>query len=358
METHKLGLIWDERFGKVNFGPDHPVSGDRYRQTFTLLQKLELLKEHIEVYEAKPVTDEELLLVHEPAYIKKIKKMSETGIGELSEDTPAFRGMHEYACVGVGGTLTGAKKSIEHMHPFVSIAGGYHHAFPDKGGGFNIYNDVAVTALWLKKQGIFEKIAIIDTDAHHGNGTQAIFYQNSDILTISFHETGKSLYPGVTGEITEIGEKQGKGYCINFPFEPGTASSDVELVWAVRKIVPKAIRAFSPDFLIWQAGVDGHIDDPLSNLRFTTRGFQDIAKIILQVIREFTQGKAIVVAGGGYNLTTASWSYASIIAALAEKRIYIPEEIDQNRYAPPNTVPRPYVFEQLRYLEKHIPLLQ
>ncbi|MHA1649955.1 MAG: histone deacetylase family protein, partial [Candidatus Helarchaeota archaeon] len=272
MGTRHLGIIWDERFCNVGFGPEHPVSGERYKETFSLLGKLGILKENIIISEAKPATEEELLLVHDPNYVKNVKKMSETGVGELSKDTPAFRGMHEYACVCVGGTLTGARMSaIDHLFPFVSMAGGYHHAFPDKGGGFNIYNDIAITARWFLKNEIFERIAIIETDAHHGNGTQAIFYRDPNVLTISFHETGTSLYPG-TGFVNEIGEKEGKGYCINFPFEPGSASSDVELVWAVRKIIPKALRNFLPDFIIWQAGVDSHIDDPLSNLRFTTQG--------------------------------------------------------------------------------------
>jgi acetoin utilization protein AcuC len=354
----QLGIIWDERFCNVDFGPDHPVSGERYKQTFILLEKLGVLKENVKVFDAEPATEGDLQLVHEPDYISKIKKMSETGIGELSKDTPAFRGMHEYGCVSVGGTLTGAKKSaIKYFHPFVSMAGGYHHAFPNKGGGFNIYNDVAITTKWFLEHEIFERIAIVDTDVHHGNGTQAIFYQDPNVLTISLHETGKSLYPG-TGFITEIGEKAGKGYCINFPFEPGSASSDIELVWAFRKIVPRALRRFQPDFVIWQAGVDSHIDDPLANLRFTTRGFQEIAQLFREAINEITKGKALVVAGGGYNIQSAIWSYASIIATLVEKRIYIPEEVDQNRYASPNAVPRPYIFKQIRFLEKNIPLLQ
>jgi acetoin utilization protein AcuC len=357
MNPRKIGIIWDERFSNVNFGSDHPVHGERYRQTFELLKKLGVLKENAMVLEAEPATEEDLLLIHSSTYINNIKKMSETGIGELSKDTPAFRGMHEYACICVGGTLLGAKKSVEQIHPFVSLAGGYHHAFPDKGGGFNIYNDIAITAKWFLKNEIFERIAIVDTDAHHGNAVQTIFYQDPHVLKISFHETGTSLYPG-TGFITEIGEKEGKGFCINFPFEPGTASSDVELEWAFRKIIPKALRNFAPDLIIWQAGVDGHIDDPLSNLRFTTRGYQEITQLFVKIITELTKGRIIVVAGGGYGGACSYWSYASIIAALAGKRIYIPEEIDQNRYASPNSIPRPYVFEQLRYLEKHIPLLQ
>lgn len=358
MERRHLGIIWDERFCNVDFGKDHPVSGEIPLQTFELLEKLGVLKKETLIYKADPISDEQLLLVHEEAYIKEIKKMSETGIGELSKDTPAFRGMHEYACVCAGGTLTAAKMSaIKHKFPFVSLVGGYHHAFRSKGGGFNIYNDVAITAKWFLKEGFFEKIAIIDTDAHHGNGTQEIFYDNPSVLTISFHETGASLYPG-TGFITEIGEKKGKGFCINFPFEPGSASSDIELVWGFKKIVPRSLRKFNPELIIWQIGADTHIDDPFSNLRFTTQGFQEITQILLPIIDEITKGKMVGVAGGGYHVQSAKWMIASTIATLAKKPIYIPEEVDQNRYAPPNTVPRPYVFEQLRYLEKHIPLLQ
>ena len=357
MKARRLGIIWDERFSDIDFGPDHPVKRNRSQKTFGLLKELGVVNGNAVVHEAEPAIEEDILLVHDSNYIKKIKKMSETGIGELSMDTPAFRGMHEYACVCVGGTLTGANLSVEESYPFYSMVGGYHHAFPSSGGNFNIYNDVAITTNWLLKQQSIKKVAIVDTDAHHGNGTQAIFYQNPDVLTISLHETGKSLYPG-TGDVSEIGEKEGKGYCINFPFEPGSASSDVELIWAFRKIVPKALRNFGPDFIIWQAGVDGHIDDPLSNLRFTTQGFQDIALRFIEIIGDVTQGKAVVLAGGGYAQDSTYWSTASIIATLASIEIEIPEDVDQYRYAPPNAVPRPYVFEQIRYLEKHTPLLQ
>ncbi len=356
MNSLPLGFIWDDRFSNIDFGPDHPVKSNRYQKTFLLLKKLGIINEDTDVYKAEPVTDEDLLLVHEPAYIKEIKKMSETGIGELSKDTPAFRGMHDYYSVCVGGTMAGAKLSMQKLQPFYNFVGGYHHAFPNSGGGFNVYNDIAITAKWFLTNQNIKKIAIIDTDVHHGNGTQAIFYENPEVLTISLHETGKSLYPG-TGAISEIGKKDGEGYCINFPFEPGSASSDVELIWAFRKIVPKALINFKPELIIWQAGVDGHIDDPLANLRFTTQGFQDIAKRLLELIFKITKGKAIVVAGGGYAQDSTYWSSASIIASLAEKIIEIPEDVDQYRYAPPNSIPRPYVFEQLRYLEKHIPLL-
>lgn len=355
MPYRKLGIMWDTRFSDVNFGAEHPVQGNRFQKTFELLGQLGVVHGNVEVHPVDLVTEEELLLVHTPAYVKSIKKLSETGIGEVSKDTPAFRGMHDYSLLCVGATLSGAKLAVEKRFPFVSMVGGYHHAFPDKGGGFNIYNDLAITAKWFLTKRLIERILILDTDVHHGNGTQSIFYQSPNVFTISFHETGESIYPG-TGSVTEIGEKEGKGYNINFPFEPGSASSDIELEWAFRKIIPKIIRTFAPEIIIWQAGVDAHIDDPLSNLRFTTRGFKSITKILLDAIGNLHE-KLIVVAGGGYHLESAIWSYASIISILAGKEIDVPEDVDQYRYASPNAIPRAYVFEQLRLLEKHIPFL-
>ncbi|MFX1257864.1 MAG: acetoin utilization protein AcuC, partial [Promethearchaeota archaeon] len=264
MARNKVGLVFSNDYKKYNFGPNHPLRPLRLLLTYSLMEKLELLKnERLEVIKPRLCTREELERVHSSDYIDIVKKLSKNpkdnsvkpyiyGLGP--GDNPVFKGMYEASCLICGASVVAAEKVwIDNEFNFVfNPAGGLHHAMKNKASGFCIFNDIAVAIYHLKTLKKDIRIAYLDIDSHHGDGVQWLFYRDPNVLTISYHESGKFLFPG-TGEINERGEGNGKGFSINFPLLPGT--NNKMYLNLFRKTAPKLIEAYQPDILITQLGV-------------------------------------------------------------------------------------------------------
>ncbi|MFA7267688.1 MAG: hypothetical protein WC054_15360, partial [Candidatus Nanopelagicales bacterium] len=207
-----MAFVWDDELRHYDFGPGHPLSPIRTVLTYKLIESLKILDQpHCQLIGAVELaTDEDLLRVHEPELIESVKLASEgTGYRDLSrglgtDDVPVFDGMHTAAARVCGATLAAARavQSGSATHA-VNIAGGLHHSMPGSASGFCVYNDVGVAIAWLLEQGV-ERIGYVDVDVHHGDGVQEIFYDDPRVMTISLHESGKTLFPG-TGRHTEIG---------------------------------------------------------------------------------------------------------------------------------------------------------
>jgi acetoin utilization protein AcuC len=185
-----------------------------------------------------------------------------------------------------------------------NIAGGLHHAMRSRASGFCYVNDPVIGIMRLLNRG--KRVVYIDIDAHHGDGVQKAFYDTDQVLTISLHETGYTLFPG-TGFEYEIGEGkgEGEGYSVNLPFPPET--EDDIYVWAFEEVVPELIHAFQPDVVVTQLGVDTFYDDPLTNLQLSIFGYERV----LKRIRDLTP-KWVALGGGGYNISNVAraWTLA------------------------------------------------
>ncbi|HQD88314.1 MAG TPA: hypothetical protein PLZ87_06375, partial [Methanomassiliicoccaceae archaeon] len=181
-----------------------------------------------------------------------------------------------------------------------------HHAYPARASGFCVFNDMAVAVRVLQREYGIGRIAVIDIDAHHGDGTQAIFY-DEDVLTISLHRFGDRFFPG-SGEADETGELEGAGRNINVPLPGGT--DDNLFLHAFRSVAIPALQSYRPDIIIQQFGVDGHYRDPLADLGYTTRGYAEVARLTHELAHELCEGRYLVVGGGGYDLdaTMRTWS--------------------------------------------------
>jgi len=317
--TDKTAFLYHEDYLGYNFGPAHPLKPKRYKDTFELLQKLGIFDEMVKHYKPDHASEEDLMLVHSQEYLQRVKRKCETGTGYLDYgDTPARKGLYEASCAKVGGSILGADLIMrgDVNHAF-NIGGGLHHARRDSAAGFCVFNDVAIAARHLQKRHGLKRIAIVDVDGHHGDGTQWTFYKEP-ILTISLHRYGGGFlgrfYPG-TGGVEEVGEGEGKGYSVNVPLPMGTF--DEAYLEAFNEIVPPLIEEYEPEILLNQFGVDTHYQDPLVGLSLTTKAYVEVSSTLHHLAHEVSGGRYLIFGGGGYEPSNVSRCWALMFITVA-----------------------------------------
>ena len=259
---------------------------------------------------------DDLALVHDRVYIDKIEHLCAMGGGQIDEDTSAAPGSWATARRAAGAVVQ-AVDALRNEECDLAFAAGRppgHHAVPDRAMGFCLFNNAAVGAAKLAAAG--ERVAIVDWDVHHGNGTQDIFYDDPNVLYISTHES--PLYPG-TGALHETGEGSGVGTNVNLPFPAGTAGDTFRA--AFDEVVVPLIERFSPDWLFISAGFDAHRADPLAGLGLTAADYADLA-VRLQAL--VPARRLLVVLEGGYNLEALTYSSGATLSALLGQQ-YRPE---------------------------------
>ncbi|MFQ6075374.1 MAG: acetoin utilization protein AcuC [Candidatus Bathyarchaeia archaeon] len=312
--TGTTAFIYSPEHLNYQFGRGHPLQPHRLQLTLNLIKELQILNGRAKLMEPKPATPQDLRLAHSKEYIDFVKRMSKLGRGYLDYgDTPATRGIFEAALSVVGGSITGADLIMrgEANHAFNPV-GGLHHAKEDGAAGYCVFNDVAIVARHLQRRHGLSRIAIVDIDGHHGDGTQDIFYKEP-ILTISLHRIG--IFPG-TGYVSEMGEGEGLGYSVNVPLPGGT--DDETYLYAFEEVVPPLIERHKPDALLTQFGVDGHHRDPLVGLSLTTRAYREIATAIHNLAHKHSHGRLLILGGGGYNPQNVARCWAVMFATVSE----------------------------------------
>ncbi|MDP9375802.1 MAG: acetoin utilization protein AcuC, partial [Chloroflexota bacterium] len=303
----RTALIYTDRYHDYRFGEEHPFNPLRLRLTVELIAACGLLDGRHRIEPPRPATEAEVATVHSPRFIEAVRA---AGAGELdpeaalsfglgTEDVPIFPGMHEAALLVVGGSLRAAELVMEGAvdHAF-NIGGGLHHASRGLAAGFCVYNDIAVVCRWLvERHGA--RVLYIDNDAHHGDGVQEIFYDTDRVLTLSFHETGRYLFPG-GGDLHERGQGAGYGYSVNVPLDAFT--DDASWLAGFEELVPAIVAAYRPDVIVMQNGCDGHMLDPLTHLHATTRTMERAAATVHRLAHEYCGGRLIALGGGGYEI--------------------------------------------------------
>ncbi len=319
----RAAFVHDVALEEYGFGGDHPFNPVRLRMTIELCESLGLLEGYPFV-EPAPAMDEDLRTVHYTSYVRRVQQAGR-GEGDLKElkqyglgtaDNPIFPDVHRACAHVVGGTLGAARLVMngEAEHA-LCISGGLHHALPSKASGFCIYNDAAVAIARLKEEHPSIKVAYVDTDVHHGDGVQWMFYDDPDVLTVSMHESGRYLFPG-TGAVKEDGQRDGHGYSINLPLDPFT--QDDSFIECFEAVVPEALRAFEPDLILSQNGCDAHALDPLAHVSATMRVYEHVPRRVHEIAHELCDGRWVAVGGGGYDIWrvvprawTALWAAVS-----------------------------------------------
>jgi acetoin utilization protein AcuC len=314
MGSDRATLVFDERLINYDFGPSHPLNPVRVALTIQLARELGVL-ERLDVVTAEPCSDEELATVHTRAYIERVAALSadptqaDPSVGLGTPDNPVFGGMHEVGAL-VGGASVEAARRVWTGQSLraANIAGGLHHAMAGCASGFCIYNDPALAIRWLLDHGA-ERVAYVDVDAHHGDGVQAIFYDDPRVLTVSIHESPQSLFPG-TGYATETGGPGAEGSAVNVALPAGT--SDAGWLRAFHAVVPPLVRAFEPQILVTQLGCDTHRLDPLAHLDVSVDAHRHSYAALHRLAHEVTGGRWVAVGGGGYEIVQVvprSWTH-------------------------------------------------
>ncbi len=262
-----------------------------------------------EVIEPRSATDEDLLRVHTREHVDLI--VSTRGKATMiDEDTFTSPDSDDIARLAAGAVLTGVDHALDGpkgSRALVLVRPPGHHAEADRAMGFCLYSNIAVGAAYARSRGC-ARVAIVDYDVHHGNGTQWIFYEDPTVLFVSSHQY--PFYPG-TGAATEKGRGEGLGFTLNIPLDAGATDAEIEKKYA-DQVIP-AVRSFKPDLLMISAGFDAHQMDPLGQLRMTTEGFGRLTKALIDVANESCEGRVVLITEGGYDLEALSSSLKAVI---------------------------------------------
>ena len=306
----KTGLVTSDTYQNHNTGEGHPEKIDRVTAVIDNFKKLD----NKNLIWKKPTNfDQDLLIkTHSLDYINQVQKsFPQNGFNFLDGDTVVSPGSKDATKDAVGSILTAIEgvQNKDFKNAFCAVRPPGHHAEKEKAMGFCIYNNVAVGANYLIEKYKYNKIAIIDFDVHHGNGTQDIFYDNEKVLYISTHQY--PYYPGSGSE-----KEKGKyNNIFNIPLEAGTTA--VEYLNAYEQVLNK-LKEFKPEFLLFSAGFDAHIDDPLAQLRLDSEDFYTLTKRTLEISKPFCNGNVVSILEGGYDLKALQESTQRHVDALIE----------------------------------------
>ena len=315
----RAAFIFEESLSRHELRDGHPMRPVRLQYTFELLQAYGAFEvESSSLVVPRAATEDELGWLHTDDYIRAVRAFS-SGTGGYDParfnfanqgDNPIYPGMYEAAALSTGATLVAAEMVAScQVDVAFSISGGLHHAAANQASGFCVFNDPALAIKYLRQRGL--RVAYVDIDAHHGDGVQEAFFDDDQVLTISVHESGQYLFPG-TGFVQELGGGKGARYSVNLPLYPYTGD-DIYLE-AFYDVVPPLLRAFGPEVLVTQLGIDSYHSDPLTHLQVTTRGYEEAIKELAQLGVPW-----LALGGGGYDLMAVARSWTLAYGVMSEQ---------------------------------------
>jgi len=304
-------FIYTDDYLDYDYGPMHPLRVIRLKLTFELIKSYGLLDiPSAQFLPTIKASEEDLALFHSQDYLNILKLASDGhlrgdayGYGLGPGDNPIFPGLFNWSLLTTGATLQAVDFVADGKGEIAfNIAGGLHHAMRSRASGFCYTNDPVIGIIRLLNRGM--RVAYIDLDAHHGDGVQQAFYETDQVLTISLHESGYSLFPG-SGFEYEIGKGKGEGFSVNLPFPAYT--DDENYLWAFDEVVPELIEYFSPDIVVTQLGVDTFKSDPLAHLQLSIFGYEKVLRRIKTLAPHW-----VALGGGGYDISNVAraWTLA------------------------------------------------
>ena len=310
----KTIMTFHEKYKQYDLGEGHPFRGDRFENAMRFFEEQGLFSNpEITVVQPQPASREDLLRVHAERYVDSIFKLAEEN-RSWDVETPVSPSILEAALLIAGGAIECGKSVVEgRAKRAVSVGGGYHHAGRDYGGGFCLFNDIAVLIEYLRAEHSLRRFLVLDYDVHFGNGTSDIYYRDSSVLYVSLHQDPRTLYPG-TGFVEQIGEGEGESYNVNVPLPPGT--SDETYLYALNEVFVPLAEEFKPDVVIANGGSDPHFADMLGDLSLTVKGFFDVSRLIRETVDKVCSGKVVLVPGSGYNPEVLPLCWYALVAGI------------------------------------------
>ena len=316
-----IPIFYSERLSTFDFGPDHPFTASRFRAFIQLLEKASILQD-CQLIDPIPATDEALLLAHDSQYLAQVANLRESG-GWLTLDTPVTAGANDAQRLISGSAIQACQLLLDSDNQTAQTFGGFHHAGRDYGEGFCHYNDVAIAARFLTERKGLERVMIVDTDAHQGNGTMDIFYDDPKVLFVSIHQDPRTLYPG-KGFVWETGTGDGQGLTVNIPMPPFSSNRQYEL--ALDTVLEPIAKEFKPQFVIRNGGSDPFYADQLTMLGLDYAGLNMVSRRVRDLAMS-TSGNMLDMMVSGYGeLVIYGW-LAQFCGANAL-------DVDYNSFAP------------------------
>jgi acetoin utilization deacetylase AcuC-like enzyme len=301
--------------------PGTPYENPESKRRFRNLVEVSGLIDHLKVLKPRPATEDEIERVHTRAHIEKIKAMSAVGGGDASYLSPFGRGSFEIALLSAGGAICALdavmRGEVKNAYALVRPPG--HHAVPDLGMGFCLFGNVGVAIRHAQASYGLKRIATVDWDVHHGNGTQAMFYRDPSVLTISLHQD--NLFPADSGGCEENGEAEGKGYNINIPLPPGCGNG--AYLDAMRRVVIPALARYKPELIVVPSGFDASGVDPLGRMMVSSDGYRDMTRLLLTAADELCGGKLVMMHEGGYSESYVPYCGLAVLEEMSGRRTSI-----------------------------------
>jgi len=361
-----VALIYRDELTQYDFGIGHPLRGDRYRKFIPLLKQHLEEGRHYIIEKADPATEEDLLTICDRDYIEFTRDFYHAFyFGQIYDDRfyryhssdnmpqPGAGKLEEAARFIIGQAKLAADLIMSGRYiQTIVIGGGTHHAHRNYGEGFCIYNDVAFVARYLLNHYGLERILILDTDAHAGNGTADYFYAEPRVLFVDIHQNPATLYPG-SGFANEIGTGAGKGFTINIPL-PVNAGLD-SYITVFEEIVEPVVREFQPQIIIRNGGSDPHFADGLTELGLTTKGFQTLGQKVKN-LTQICEGREIDMIASGYNNQVLPYAWLALISGVTGFPVNVEEVIPvPAQYERDNSLPltQQVISDVKRYLKDY-----
>jgi acetoin utilization deacetylase AcuC-like enzyme len=326
----RSAILIDRDFLKHLPGQGHPERPERLRVLLDLAQTLDPAR--FQLLPPRAASMSEIELCHDPKYVQLVESTASLSQYALDGDTITSQDSFAVALLATGGflNLLDSVAAGESSNGFALVRPPGHHALRNRAMGFCLFNTIAVGAQYLKTVYGAKRIAIVDWDVHHGNGTQEAFYDDPSVLFISTHQY--PFYPG-TGGVAEVGVKDGTGFTMNVPLPAGCG--DAEYLRVFRDVVIPAVESFVPDWILVSAGFDPHRHDPLAGMNVTEDGFSMMSLAMLQLAKTYCGGKIAFLLEGGYDLAALKSSIAGVLETLqqpgSEK---LPSDVGGEKVAP------------------------
>jgi acetoin utilization protein AcuC len=336
-----------------DLGEGHPFRGDRFDNVMRFFESQGLFKlPNVIQAEPQPASRDDLLRVHEDKYVDLIFQLAIEG-KPYDIETPVSKEILEAAMLIAGSAIECGKQVLAGTAKrAISLGGGHHHAGRSYGGGFCLFNDVAVLVEFLRAKFGLKRFLVLDHDVHFGNGTSDIYYRDPSVLYISLHQDPYTIYPG-TGFVHQIGEGNGEGYNVNLPLPPRTG--DDTYLYALNEIFPPLAAEFKPEIIVTNGGSDPHYADMLGNLSLTVEGLFEISSLVRRTADETCNGKLVTMPGSGYNPKVLPPCWFALVAGVVgldelgiKEQYEIPQEPPQCRKIVEHTID-----DLKRLLRKH-----
>ncbi len=310
-DNEKVSLIYDHDY-LVHTQRQHPESKERLEHIIGVLEK-ENIMNRLEMIAPKPAEFNDLALVHDPSYIRSIEEACKAGKRFLDMDTYIVPESYRVALLSAGGVVTGLREIMNGAKNkiFALNRPPGHHAERSRAMGFCLFNNIAIAAAVAKRDYGLKRIAIVDWDVHHGNGTQHAFEEDREVLFISSHQS--PAYPG-SGQLMETGRNSGEGFTVNIPLPPGCGDAEYALVYD--KIVIPILDRFKPELLLISAGFDAYRLDHLAGMSMTQSGYYYLAETLNATSERWSKGRVLLCLEGGYHLQGQAGAVVQTLNAL------------------------------------------